>query len=148
MSFSSPTIIHLSDDAQIRIQVTEFKGVTRLDIREYRMFDGNKEFKPTKKGVTFGQEVLALVKSGIEKHGKELPNRVVDIDEGTKYVIGKTAEDAVFHKKHVFGSKEDAKAKTPPDDYKIFKVQIKDGAVVRQQLLYVRTDGEWVRKDK
>jgi hypothetical protein len=145
MSFSSPTIIHLSDDAQIRIQVNEYKGVTRLDIREYRVFDGNKEFKPTKKGVTFGQEVLALVKSGIEKHGKELPNRVVDIDEGTKYVIGKTAEDAVFHKKHVFGSKEDAKAKSPPDGYSIFKVLIKDGAVIKQQALLIREDGEWVK---
>ncbi len=45
------TIIEKSDTAQIRVDVAEFKGRQRLDVREYFLPEGGKDWMPTKRGI-------------------------------------------------------------------------------------------------
>ena len=143
MKFQKPTIIEKSPTVQVRVGVSEFNGETRLDIREYRIYGENTDFGPTKQGISLTGEVADAVIAAMQKHRAELPRRVVDINEGTRFVIGKTAEDAIFHKKHVYATEEEAREKTPPDNYKLFRVKIEEGSVVRKKTLAKRVDGEW-----
>lgn len=141
--FKSPTIITKAPHTQIRIQASEYQNVTRLDIREYKQFGGSKEFKPTKNGLSIPQELFELFMTGCQKHGKELPRRVVDTPEGVRFVIGKTAEDAIFHKTRLYLTEEEGRSKTPPDGYALFKVKIDQGTVVKQKRLANRKNKKW-----
>lgn len=143
MKFQKPTIVEKSPTVQVRVGVSEFNGETRLDIREYRIYGENTDFGPTKQGISLTGDVADAVIAAMQKHRAELPRRVVDINEGTRYVIGKTAEDAIFHKKHVYATEDEAREKTPPDNYKLFRVKIEEGTVVRKKTLAKRVDGEW-----
>lgn len=143
MSFLTPTILSKNPHTQIRVQVSEYQGHTRLDIREYKQFDGNKEFKPTKSGLSIPQELFEVFVAACQKHGKELPRRVVDTPEGIRFVIGKTAEDAIFHKKRLYMTEEEGRSKTPPDGYALFRVKIEQGVVVKQKRLANRKGNKW-----
>jgi hypothetical protein len=143
MKFEKPTIIQKSPTVQIHVGVSEFNGETRLDIREFRIYGENTEFGPTKQGISLTGDIADAAIAAMQKHRKEMPRRVVDIDEGIRFVIGKTAEDAIFHKKHVYATEEEAREKTPPDNYKLFRVKIEEGTVVRKKTLAKRVDGEW-----
>ena len=44
-------IIHLKDDAQIRLSINTFRDVDYISIREYYQ-DFDEEWQPTKKGIT------------------------------------------------------------------------------------------------
>lgn len=144
MKFQKPTVIEKSPTVQVRVGVSDFNGETRLDIREFRVYGENTDFGPTKQGISLTGDIADAVIAAMEKHRKEMPRRVVDIDEGIRFVIGKTAEDAIFHKKHVYASEDEARGKNPPDDYKLFRVMIEKGAVVRKKTIAKRAEGEWV----
>ena len=143
MKFEKPTIIEKSPTVQVRVGVSEFNGETRLDIREFRIYGDNTDFGPTKQGISLTGDIADAVIAAMQKHRKEMPRRVVDIDEGIRFVIGKTAEDAIFHKKHVYATEEEAREKNPPEGYKLFRVKIEEGAVIRKKTLAKRVDGEW-----
>jgi hypothetical protein len=136
-------VLKRAPNSQIRIAVTEFKGEQRLDVREYRIFDGKKEFGPTKHGVTVPLHILPAFSAGVVAAAAATPNRVVDLAEGTRWIICKSRPDAEFHKKNVYDSEEEARTKTPPDGYSIFKVLVKDGSVVRSKHVAKRTKNKW-----
>lgn len=142
-AFLPPTIIPKNPKSQLRIETTMFQNEPRLDIREYRVFDGSTTFKPTKHGVTVLVHNFADVLAAIKRHGAELPSRVVDINTGTKWVIVQRVEDAAFHKKHVYSSEALARAATPPEGYAIFKIKIVDGSVVKTLRVANRRKGAW-----
>lgn len=148
MKFQKPTVIEKSPTVQIHVGVSEFNGETRLDIREFRIYGDNTDFGPTKQGISLTGDIADAVIAAAQKHRAEMPRRVVDINEGARYVIGKTAEDAIFHKKHVYATEAEAMEKSPPDDYKLFKVMIEQGTVTRKKTIAKRVDGEWKRVNK
>jgi hypothetical protein len=143
-AFMPPTIIPKNPRSQIRIETTTYQNEPRLDIREYRIFDGNTTFKPTKHGVTISVHNYADLLAAVQRHGKELPVRVVDIDTGIRWVIVQRQEDAAFHKKHVYTSFELARDAAPPDGYAIFKIKIRDNSVVKTLRVANRKNGKWV----
>lgn len=143
MGFLTPTVLNKNPTTQLHISVAEFKGNTRLDVREYKKFGGNKDFLPTKSGVSIPQELFDAFMEACAKHGKELPARVIDVENGIYHVIGKTVEDAMFHKKRIFKSVEEAKECKPPNGYSLFKVKITKGVVIKQKCLFDRKLGKW-----
>jgi len=44
-------VIHVTDDAQIRLSINNFLGVDYISLREYYL-DFEEEWQPTKKGIT------------------------------------------------------------------------------------------------
>jgi hypothetical protein len=138
------TIISRGPASQIRVGVDTFKGKTSLNVREYRVFGDNTDFMPTKHGFTVPPELVNEFLAAVTKHAALLPTRVVDVEaEQVKWFVGKSAEDAILNKKHVYGDLDAAKAKEPPDDYKLFRVTIANGAVIKQRALFVREAGAW-----
>lgn len=143
MSLPRPIIIKRAPTSNINLAITDFKGDRRLDIREYRQLDGE-EFKPTKHGVTIPLHAIDEVIAGLTKLKAAMPNKVVEITNDTRWVIVKNREEAEFHKKHVYASLSEAQEANPPDGYSIFKVQVKDGTVVKTRRESRRVDGAWV----
>jgi hypothetical protein len=143
MSTFRPVTLKRTTNSQIRVQVTEFKGEQRIDIREYRPYDGD-EYKPTKHGVTIPIHIAEAFANAVVEASRHLPNKVVQMDNQTRWVIVKRREDAQFHKKNVFDSEQAARAKSPPDGYSIFKVLIKEGTVVKVRRSAKRENGAWI----
>lgn len=144
MPYLPPTVVKKSPTVELHIGVSEFQGETRLDVREFRQYGDVEEFRPTKTGVSLSANMIDEVIAALQKHKAEMPIRVTDIEDGVRYFIGKTSEDALFHKKHVYKTKEGALEKTPPDGYKLFRLRIEKGAVVGKKTLAVRKKSKWV----
>lgn len=143
MPFLPPTVVKKSPTVELHVGVSKFKDEVRLDVREFRQYGDSDEFRPTKSGVSITANILDDLIAALQKHKAEMPVRVTDIDEGVRFFIGKTSEDAIFHKKHVYKTEEEAREKSPPDEYKLFRLRLKDGAVIGKKTLAVRKDGKW-----
>lgn len=141
--YLEPSVIERGVTSQLRIAVTEFKDVVRLDLREWRVFPPNKDFKPTKHGVTINPADLEAVMAALVLHGAQLPVQVINVANAVHYVIVRRDEDAAFHKKNVFKTEAEARDKSPPDGYAIFKLKVSGGAVVRQKRIANRAKGKW-----
>lgn len=143
MAFKSSTVIQRSPTEQLRIETTEFKRQPRIDVRTWRMFKGETEFKPTKNGIIVTPDIFEDLIAALTVHGKELPSTVHEMS-GVKWVIVRRSEDAAMHKKHVFTSLEEAMLKEPPDGYSIFEVYIEDkAAITKLKRVARRRDSEW-----
>lgn len=143
MSFASATVIKLSATEQLRIVCSKYKDKPRVDARIFYKFEGSDEFKPTKKGVSLDISTYPAFMEAMKKHGAELPWDVHEKPDGDYWIICKSAEDAMLHKKHVYASQEEAEAKTPPDGYSLFRAKLEKGAVVRVKRYANRKAGVW-----
>lgn len=143
------TIIQKTDKVQLRIGVSEYKGVKSLGLREW-VKDSKGVWIPTKAGTNISNELLPEVLVAMQKHGSTLPQKVIDLSVGrfTKYIVAASVEDVVFHKDKFEDSEEAAKSGDirgqAPNGYKLFKVLIVDGVIVKQACLYTRYDGKWI----
>lgn len=147
-----PTIIQKTDKVQLRIGVTEYKDVMSVGLREW-VKDKEGAWTPTKSGTNISNELLPEVLAALTKHGALLPQKVVDISTGrfVKYIVAATVEDVVFHKAKFEDSEDAAKngdsRGQPPNGYKLFKVLIVDGVIVKHQCLWRRYDNKWLAVD-
>lgn len=142
-AFLPPTTLLRNPRSQIRVEANTYQGETRLDIREYRVFEGETTFKPTKHGITVSSHIYEDFLQALQAHGAQLPHRVVDIATGFRWIVAVRSQDVAFHKKHVYVSEALARGTSPPDGYYIFQVEIREGSVVRQRRVAVRKDGAW-----
>jgi Transcriptional Coactivator p15 (PC4) len=142
--YPAPTILARTSSSQLRVGISIFKDVPRLDIREWRVFPPNKDFKPTKHGLVVPPGQVESLLAAIALHGAELPVKVTEVLDATHWVIVKRDEDAAFHKKNVFKTESEARDKNPPDGYAIFKLQVEKGTVTRQKRVANRVKQRWV----
>ncbi len=139
-----PTVLQKTDKMQIRIELSNFKDRRLVNIREYAMVNG--EYIPTKKGITCTPELIQPLAEAILALKPKTVKQVVHVDTPqTGYSVARTSEDASFLKKHFYGTLEEAKSKSPPDGYYIFKLLIKEGVVVKTAKLAKRKDSKWIK---
>lgn len=55
-----------SETEEVRVSLREYKEKTYLDIRVFFYSERDREFRPTKKGVTFATEFLGQLRSALE----------------------------------------------------------------------------------
>jgi hypothetical protein len=55
-----------SETEEVRVSLRQYKEKTYLDVRVFFYSERDQEFRPTKKGVTFGTEFLGQLRSGLE----------------------------------------------------------------------------------
>lgn len=130
---------------QIRVAPTTYKGVTYMDVREYAIWGDNKDYQPTKSGLTVPPEMVDALIEALQKQKQTLAKTVAAV-EGKReaYVIAKTPEDVLLLKKaHIYDDEDHATGKAPPDGFKLYKVLIEDGVVVKKRLLYRRKNNRW-----
>jgi hypothetical protein len=142
MTFPTVTLKR-APNSQVRIGITEFKGEQRIDIREWRIFDGKKDYGPTKHGVTVPMHIAKDFGAAVTAAVAAAPNRVVDLENATRWVICKSKADAQFHKKNVYASEAEARTKSPPDGYSIYKILVADGVVTRTRQVAERAKQKW-----
>lgn len=65
ISEDTPAVILPTGDALIIARITEWRGETRLDIRQFWQPPGNNGYVPTKKGVTIALENFDEFVSGL-----------------------------------------------------------------------------------
>lgn len=145
MTVPTTVILKRAPNSQVRVGITTFNEEQRLDIREYRMFDGKKEYGPTKHGVTIPLHIAADFGVAVSAMVAALPHKVVDLSNATRWVICRQREDAQFHKKNVFASESEALEKTPPDGYNVYKLLVGQGAVVKCRRVASRANGKWTK---
>jgi hypothetical protein len=75
-----PQIIGTEGEKYVTIvQKSEWRGETRLDVRGHYLPDGETEYRPTKKGVSF---VKADISNLLDAVAAEFPEEVMDWVEG------------------------------------------------------------------
>lgn len=56
-----------SETEEVRVSLREYKEKTYVDIRLFFYSERDKEFRPTRKGMTFGAEFLGELRRGLER---------------------------------------------------------------------------------
>ena len=134
--------IQKSDKTQIRIEESEFNGKASINFREW--YDAGTEYKPTKKGFTLPPEYLPEMLEHLRALNAKMQKYGVKIKERKEvFLIAKTKDDAVFHKKHVYQTLDAAREKAPPDGHYIYWAVIEDGAVLQILAACKRVGGMW-----
>lgn len=143
-----------SPTMKICVAVTTYKDKKYVDIRKH--FKKGEEWVRTAKGIMMQPEsVDAVIKALTKLKGAaaEKASQVATGESLVKYVIATSREQAYLKKTGFHDTLQAAANKPFPKTmsqttkmaYRIFKVLVQDGAVVRTSLQLVRKGDKWVR---
>ena len=143
MSEGTVRVIDISEDKQLRLSISDFRGKRSLDIREYYRFANEAEFKPTKRGTQVPSFAIDSLLDAVNELRGGLVDAVTKLSDDTRYIIAADQEAAKFHKKKVYATADEAKSKTPPDGYRLYRALIKNGTVVSVTRIASFKSGKW-----
>lgn len=145
-----------SPKLQTRIRVVTFKGRKLVDVRKFYKAQDGGEWAPTKKGIAIQPEHIDALVDALKKlkaSAIQTTSQVASGEEVVKYVIATSREGAYLKKTGFYDTVGEAAKKPFPKtmsqtakmQYKVFKVLVRDGAVVKSKTELIRKGDKWVR---